>query len=44
MKQINVYFEDIDYDKLKKLKDSKKLSWRKFILQLLPKEDEDASN
>ena len=37
MKAINVYFDDSDYNKLKKAKG--KLSWREFILQLIKKED-----
>jgi len=37
MKQINVYFEKEEYDKLIELK--KKLSWHDFILTILNKED-----
>jgi len=33
MKQINVYFDDEEYDKLKEEKD--KLSWHDFILKLI---------
>jgi predicted CopG family antitoxin len=33
MKQINVYFDDDEHKKLKKIKD--KLSWHDFILKLL---------
>jgi len=33
MKAINIYFEDVDYERLLKLKG--KLHWREFILQLV---------
>jgi len=33
MKQINVYFEDEEYNKL--IKSKQKLSWREFILTLV---------
>ena len=38
MKTLNIPLEDIDYDKLLKIKESKGLSWREFIL-LLAEED-----
>ena len=37
MKAINVYFEDDDFEKLKKTKKNK--TWRNFILYLYEKED-----
>lgn len=39
MKQINVYFEDNEFEKLLETKNNK--SWHDFILQLLPNEDKD---
>jgi len=36
LKVITIYFEDEDFKKLKQLKD--KLSWRDFVLTLIPKE------
>lgn len=39
MKVITIYFEDDDFEELKKSKG--KLSWRNFILTLLPKEVDD---
>jgi len=38
MKQINVYFEDGEYKKLKEKKG--KLSWHDFVLKLLEKKNE----
>jgi len=37
MKQINVYFEDLEMKELVRLKG--KDTWHDFIMQLLPKED-----
>jgi len=39
MKQINVYFEDDEYEKLSKAKDG--LTWKEFILTLIKKEVEE---
>lgn len=36
MKVITIYFEEDDFKELKKLKG--KLSWREFILTLIPRE------
>jgi len=38
MKQINVYFEDEEYERL--LEAKKKLSWREFILTLVRGDEE----
>lgn len=38
MKQINVYFNDDEYKKLKNKKKKSKLTWHDFILKLI--EDE----
>jgi len=35
MKNITVHFEDEEFKRLKKLKDSADLSWHDFILELL---------
>jgi len=35
MKSITVYFEDEEFEKLTKLKESADLSWHDFILRLL---------
>jgi|TARA_Y100000034_G_scaffold40209_1_gene49569 predicted CopG family antitoxin len=35
MKQINVYFDDEEYKRLKEIKDKEKLNWHDFILKLI---------
>lgn len=37
VKQINVYFDDKEYEKLKKIKDN--LSWHDFIVKLLEEKE-----
>ena len=40
MKQINVYFEDGEYEELHKLKDG--MTWREFVLTLIKKEEKES--
>ena len=35
MKQLNITFEDSDFENIEKLKEQSGLSWRKFILLLI---------
>ena len=38
MKQLNVYFEDEEYNKMSKVKEKLNLSWHDFMLLLTEKE------
>ena len=35
VKSVNILFDDIDFDRLEKLKDEKQLSWRDLMLTVL---------